>query len=495
MSERVGWIGPRPMSAASGTAPAVLGFRTDDFMVELVGSLTTGLDDVVARPETWRDEVPPTFPLPPPPTDTSTVTKLYQPAHGRFYLVAAHLVCRRVGQPDRRLDPGESVGFVVRRHDAGTEYAWIAQPGGGHWARVTDPYVVDPAEDVLPLAPTTHDHRGRRSQLFTGLVPVGARERYEARGPADGTTPPDGEASALEIAVIDTVVAPLATLIDDFARIGAAERADLIELALVDLVDWLQLVDVSLASLPSSDAPFGLDDVAFGAVTWRQVIADVGSKRDGVLSGESTSLARLITARSAVEDFVGATADLTEPIVRIEPSGTPLGQALAKLAPSTTVPPPDDAPPPQADTDAEYVFRTVYHRDGCARPRAEWVSEPTEPFRFAAFFDPDAPARPVQIALPVDTSPRGLRQFPRNVSVLVSSQLRKQMTQVNKEFETGPGQDFSLGKLCTLSIPIITICALILLMIIVTILNLVFFWLPFFQVCLPMSTPEPEDGP
>ena len=39
--------------------------------------------------------------------------------------------------------------------------------------------------------------------------------------------------------------------------------------------------------------------------------------------------------------------------------------------------------------------------------------------------------------------------------------------------------------ICSLSIPIITICALILLMIIVSILNIVFFWMPLFKICLP----------
>ena len=41
--------------------------------------------------------------------------------------------------------------------------------------------------------------------------------------------------------------------------------------------------------------------------------------------------------------------------------------------------------------------------------------------------------------------------------------------------------------ICSLSIPIITICALILLMIIVSLLNIVFFWVPLFKICLPKA--------
>jgi hypothetical protein len=42
-----------------------------------------------------------------------------------------------------------------------------------------------------------------------------------------------------------------------------------------------------------------------------------------------------------------------------------------------------------------------------------------------------------------------------------------------------------IGMICSLSIPIITICALILLMIIVSLLDLIFRWLPYFILCFP----------
>lgn len=507
MAERVSWIPPRAMSARSGTAPAVLRFGTDDFMTELVHALAspTGLDDLKAEPETWRTSAPPSFPAPPPSSDTSPVTKLYQPVHGRFYLVAAHLVCRRVGEPDRRLDREESIGFVVRRLSDGDEYAWIVEPGGGRWTSVSDDFVLEPGEELLPMAPTTHGHRGRNTQLYTGLVPVGARERYDARSPADATDPAGDEPSALQIAMIDTVISPLAELAVRFAD-AVDTRADAIEFAILDLVDWLDRVDAAMPDalvVRGGVVPGGVDATAVDATvdddasSWGDVIADVRLNRADILSGEYESRARDVASRDSIARFLCIATPPSSSTV--DPASTPLAEALtAALAAST--PSADDpdtaentAPVPGGD-DVLYVFRTVYRNETCARPHAEWVSQPTEPFRFAAFFDPDAPARPVQIVLPIDTSPRGLRQFPRNVSVLISSQLRRQMTQINDEFDKTPGQSFSLGKLCMLSIPIITICALILLMIMVTILNIIFFWLPFFQVCLPMTTPEPEDS-
>jgi hypothetical protein len=54
------------------------------------------------------------------------------------------------------------------------------------------------------------------------------------------------------------------------------------------------------------------------------------------------------------------------------------------------------------------------------------------------------------------------------------------------ELESSPS--FELGFICSLSIPIITLCAFILLMIFVQLLNIVFWWLPFFKICFPIPT-------
>lgn len=77
-------------------------------------------------------------------------TKLYQPAHQRYYLVAANLACGLVGFPDRVIDSGkqEKVSFVIRRlkhrieHDADLvdleqcdEYAFVMTSKGNRWQK------------------------------------------------------------------------------------------------------------------------------------------------------------------------------------------------------------------------------------------------------------------------------------------------------------------------------------------------------------------------
>jgi hypothetical protein len=162
-----------------------------------------------------------------------------------------------------------------------------------------------------------------------------------------------------------------------------------------------------------------------------------------------------------------------------------VGTALA-ADPITPSPPPAEPTP-----DSYYVIRCVYDRPACpiAKPL---ISRATRPFRLASFFDPDAPIRPQRIRMPVDTSFEGLSNFPKGVSFVLSDELRKQMARAEQagmdgllKGDGGSGS-FDLGVICSFSIPIITICALILLMIIVQLLNIVFWWLPLFRICLPV---------
>jgi hypothetical protein len=50
-----------------------------------------------------------------------------------------------------------------------------------------------------------------------------------------------------------------------------------------------------------------------------------------------------------------------------------------------------------------------------------------------------------------------------------------------------PEPKFDIGLICSFSIPIITICAIILLMIMVHLLDIIFKWVPFFKICLPLK--------
>jgi hypothetical protein len=61
----------------------------------------------------------------------------------------------------------------------------------------------------------------------------------------------------------------------------------------------------------------------------------------------------------------------------------------------------------------------------------------------------------------------------------------------------GGGNGLSLSWICGFNIPLITICAFFVLNIFLSLLNIVFFWLPFIKICIPFPMPSsssPDEG-
>ncbi len=157
---------------------------------------------------------------------------------------------------------------------------------------------------------------------------------------------------------------------------------------------------------------------------------------------------------------------------------------------------------------AWFRIRCVFRRPGCEPLHTSLLSNPSQSFEMAGFFDPDAPARPVRIGLPIDPTPAGLRKFDKKTFLVMSDLLCGQVARfkkltlgdlvrsvlpwpLHKSLDVGgptackkDGGD--IGMVCSLSIPIVTICALILLMIMVSLLDFIFRWLPWFFMCLPI---------
>jgi len=185
-------------------------------------------------------------------------------------------------------------------------------------------------------------------------------------------------------------------------------------------------------------------------------------------------------------------------------------RALPEKSHEPVPPPPLATQAPLDASGGQFIIRCVYDRPLCGPLDPPVLSEPTPPFELAGFFDPDAPARPIRIALPIDTTPAGLRKFDKNTAFMISDSLCGQMQRMNgitfgdlvlsvlpwpfhkdlsskvpnvKGCNSG-GVD--IGMICTFSIPIITICALILLMIIVLLFDFIFKWLPLFRICFPL---------
>src|SRR5215475_3799524 len=175
--------------------PAILRFDGDDFTERLQGELDDPERDVgafILQPETWRQPAAGLSSV-----STGEVPRLYQPIHGRFYLVTGGLVCERYGLPDKVIHPncGESAFAVLRRLEpTGSgpadprkratyrEFGWVPEGQGGKWTSVA--VGVAEREERLPAFPMTYLD-GHRRRVLAAMVPVAARERYESALPED----------------------------------------------------------------------------------------------------------------------------------------------------------------------------------------------------------------------------------------------------------------------------------------------------------------------
>lgn len=509
--------GPAAPGADRFRRPALLRLADDDFMETVRKRLEAAPPDLaslVARPETWRE--PAAGWLDPGDPQPARPLKLYQPAHGRFYLVAASLVCRTPGFPDRKIDAGagETAAFVLRRLVPATpggtvdpavpprfrEHGWV--PGQG-WRPAPEADVLA-GEERLPLFPMSFPPRAdRKRRVLFGLVPAASRETFAA-GPdlsPVATEPGDPRHHELD----ERVAKALRELVDLPAAAGTAIAATASLFILLDLAELLQVHARTVwNALPSSTPPPAgprrdlwtrlRTDPVGGSTRWATALREVDGRRAEILESGA------VLGRPEHDLRNGSFAGLSlGSLATVDAAVSALSQAVRNAFDSAQPPAPDPATVPAVpkldpSAGALHVVRCVYERPVCAGIHPPAVSAPSQAFQLAPFFDPDAPARPIRIQMPVDTSIKGLRKFPRAVSFLISDQLRKQMSRIEgiklQDLDDGSvkgeGQ-FDLGMICSLSIPIITICALILLLVIVFVLNIVFWWIPFFRICLPLN--------
>jgi hypothetical protein len=602
MSEsHIEWTAPAPLwwqghDPSDGTArrafrtPAILRFASDSFMDDfhnLMKADPARLSELVALPETWsappgepdkvkpqsgltlkltqlrnsavrrleaRQGTLPAIPAGPP----QRALKLYQPAHQRFYLVSACLVCRVVGLPDRIVDTTkqEKVSFVVRLLQPRTanvinpdpyncdEFAFL----NGSWQHAANPALLLDGEETNALSPLTYTELDRRTRrLFTGLVPVGRREAYLAASqpkPATDTDPAVPLVNAGQMLFKTQVTVPWSALEDTGIAADKAATAPAASVTPQPSPDQLKKIrDDARDQILSTSWYVFLDFANFLANNipnvWNgasqsaaeQTLLNTLTKTKDATTG-MTFLAAMRNAKQqeqtlenikvpySVSKAGWPSASLIFPLA--EPSGSGVRVLSPPLTRDTLETQLKNALPPEPvrqklpvrltaqagsnpTTSPWFTVRCVLERPNCPGLSQPLVSEPSAAFQMSAYFDPDAPARPIRIGLPIDTTPAGLRKFDKNTAFVMSDTLCGQMKKAgsltladlvlsvlpfpfHKGLDTG-GNDGSPclgGMVCSFSIPIITICALILLIIIVKLFDIIFFWMPFFQVCLPL---------
>lgn len=471
--------------------PALLTLTSDNFMPELLQLLDTApetLGSVLAQPPGTQAQGL---------SQGLATLKLFQAAHGHFNLAAGSLICRQLGLPDRALASGERVAMVLRRLDAqGQELAWTADPQGGRfWQARSAGTELAASEDLLPMFQVTFCNHDRKRRLWMGLVPASSQETFRRGSVAPPALPPDDPAVLAErqrLGLIDArltevnaqVMGQIRVFRDLSGPTGPQEHeAGLF--VLLDLAEFLQraglLTDVLSSTLPAAGTAglplwqqlAGPLSPGSGGLSWRQALAGVWDSQAAINSGQVPATLGGYSLRGTALNPDTLSTNLLAAI-----GSRPVPPAVQPALPPT---------PKYSGARTRYLVRLVYLRPHCPPV----VSEASAPFELAAFFDPDAPARPIHITLPADTSLAGLRKFKKNVSFSISKGLRQQLETVSNAKEalkgnTSAGQDFNLGMICSFSIPIITICAFVILLIFLVLLNIVFWWMPLFRICFPV---------
>jgi len=136
-------------------------------------------------------------------------------------------------------------------------------------------------------------------------------------------------------------------------------------------------------------------------------------------------------------------------------------------------------------------FARLEDRSGCP-PRAIW-SPPSTGFRVRPWYESgDAPA--TQIELP-PLNRDSLRALQPNVAFKVPAEIQQFMDRMNlQDLMDGKSNRnrVGFGMICGFSIPIITICAFIVLQIFLVLFHILFWWLPFIRICIPYPTVSRE---
>lgn len=461
-------------------------------------------------------------------TDAGGMLRLFQPVHRAYHLALFEAVCDRPGEP--RLDPASitGAGMVIRRIASarGSGAFGEAWRDDGVKTRRWEPFPtagavdLDPApalrtlpdqgrpeinellravvrgdeiaEEVItlfPLPPAVCGAAGRT--ILFGLVPtVSAQVESQSDAPADPYDPDD-----------------IAEQLPPFLRAGKPPSID----ELADQRFSYESADELAHAAARSDHPAVRAKQMFGFLAMLKTLAiqldafgesaDAGELRKR-LAAIPLAFAAAPKVRTAAEHLAeaadvlvmspgtGRTIAMPSTWPQIAPGtaeairkafGKVLQARFAAFAPRATR---------FDDPRARYQIRgfvRVRRDDGC--PPELWWSEPGVPYQIAPWYE-NGVGPPVLIRLP-KLDRENIKKLKPNVSFVVPRSLFGLLGRNSpKDFLEGNAKEGppagGLDWICGFNIPIITICAFIILFIFLTLLNIIFFWLPFVRICFPI---------
>lgn len=452
------------------------------------------------------------------------ILELSQPVHRRYFLAFYEAVCRRPGSP--RVDPRKlsGSGLVFRRRDGGDWQGWMSDgPKRRGWLRITaqdaDP---DPAqrvrrrvgtagqieamiaarrgsdvlrEQVLPLFAAPEDLcKARGRTILYGLIPVASGERSEAEVPAPNYGAlPANEAAAMRDHLSGyfkmrpaTSLARNGEVLDPGwvpLQIEAAATGDAGKLRSFGLFLQQLLVELDafgpggsarelMRLFGSIELPTGKDTL--GRVTETTNAADFLAAAAPILvaGAPNSSAIAMPLEWPSVNEALGSRLTATALAC--------LSERFASIVPES----------PKFDGDSrQYAIRAFTRVDGPAGCPSKLVwSDYSENFRVLPWWDGDGPA--AKIPLPDLSDMKRMKpnisfQLPPSLANLLQGDMKKL-----KDGEDGGGPSFDIFWLCSFSLPIITLCAFIVLNIFLSLFDLIFRWMAFIKICIPIPRPK-----
>ncbi|WP_437755040.1 hypothetical protein [Sorangium sp. So ce1389] len=432
------------------------------------------------------------------------VAELFQPVHRTFYVAMMKALCAAPGAP--RVEPRriESAGLVVRRvstPDRGPAVeAWMrGRDGRRGWVPLAD-------QDRDPDPKLRRGRRAGHPELDRRLAQLLPQDDAAEHITPLFVAPPDVCRAAGQTIVyglvptssVETSASPAATydpkdlqeIIPDYLRAGEHPIAADIQGAVLTRDDtdrlegrpfmtMLLLLAVSLGAL--KDAPDrNLPDKALELRKALSRLTIGNIKGDEFLDAAAQVL---VFRREG-----GVVMPSSWPLVTDEVAGAVAAAMAACFEERSRGMVPNEGRFEVAQ--ARYVARAfvrVRRDDGCP-PELVW-SAPSEPFRIAPWHK-NGPLPPVRVPLP-DVSRESVKNVKPNVAFVVPKGLAGFLNANDpKSLLKGEGSlgSGALGWICGFNIPIITICAFILLTIILTLLHIIFWWLPFVKICIPFPS-------
>ena len=509
----------RGATFAGGPSPVILQRSDDDFIANILRDAVT---------DSGRDAIAATVAAPPAGSRSGRL-KLFQPVHQTFHVALLEVVCQEVGHP--RLDPRsiDSMGIVIRRvlPAAGgrpdAREAWL-QAGRKlrTWQELPgDLEDADPDSERRPAMKAGHPEIDRRLALLR--MAAGSEALTEAVAP-------------LFLAPPEVCKAANRTLLYGLLPLASAERSEAPSESAytADIVNRRMATYFKAAThtraVPRANQTIGISGADDAALQdYISMLAQLTFEFDA-FSDSATGRAMMAALDAIRLPFSEARAGNIVEVTR--PAGTELQRAAALLVqrqPGTILMPlrwPEvttqqaqaittaatnsarsrfaaarqsgfvTGPTRYEDPAAIYRLRAfvrIKRPDGCP-PRLQW-SEYSQPFRIAAWYDNNPASPPVQVVIP---EIRDMSRVKPNVAFKVPEAIFNVLER-NKKLE-GLGRpgvpEIGLGWICAFNIPIITLCAFIVLNIFLQLFNIIFSWLFFVKICIPIpkvSTAPPED--